>query len=205
MDLCRHCNSLLIRNDLCCYRCGIPFEQGAKLPLLCGDCQQRTVTFDETHAPFIYQGAIRYLISGLKFRSQFKNARLLGMLMAERLKPSAERPEFLIPVPLHQSRYRQRGFNQAIEIAQTIGRELAIPLSLNDCIRQRDTPHQAVLSAKKRRTNIKHAFLVRNRPTTGHVAIVDDVMTTGATVAELAIALKKAGVARADVWACARA
>ena len=205
MDICRHCNSLLIRNNHCCYRCGAPFEQDIGYPLLCGDCQRRTVSFDETHAPFIYQGAIRYLITGLKFRSQFKNARLLGMLMAEHLKTSAERPEYLIPVPLHRSRYRQRGFNQAIEIAQTLGRELAIPLNLNGCIRQRNTPHQVDLSAKQRQKNMKRAFAIRNMPAARHVAIVDDVMTTGATVAELAVALKKAGIDRVDVWVCARA
>ena len=118
---------------------------------------------------------------------------------------SAEPPEYLIPVPLHRNRYRQRGFNQAIEIAQSLSRELAIPLNLNACVRLRDTPHQIDLSAKQRRKNMKHAFAARGLSTIRHVAIVDDVMTTGATASELAIALKNAGVDRVDVWVCARA
>ncbi|MGR9115692.1 MAG: ComF family protein [Gammaproteobacteria bacterium] len=205
MDICRHCTDLLPRNNNCCYRCGAIYEQMIDHPLLCGDCQKRKMSFDETHAPFTYQGVIRYLITGLKFRSQFKNARLLGMLMAEHLKLSAECPEYLLPVPLHKSRYRQRGFNQAIEIAQTLGRELSIPLSLNGCTRIRNTPHQIDLPAKQRRKNIKHAFSIHKLPPARHVAIVDDVMTTGTTVAELAALLKKAGVDRVDVWVCARA
>lgn len=205
MDLCTHCHDLLMRNEHCCSRCAVPFEQPWQQPLLCGDCQQQPANFDETHAPFLYQGAIRYLIAGLKFHSQFKNARLLGTLLAQHLPSAGERPECLIPVPLHNRRYRERGFNQAVEIARVVGHELAIPLSLDSCIRSRNTPHQIRLSAQHRRRNVKQAFAVRRLPKAHHVAIVDDVMTTGATAAELARVLKKAGVARVDVWVCARA
>lgn len=205
MDICRHCTDLLVRNNHCCYRCGAPFEQLIDRPLLCGDCQKRRPSFDETHAPFVYQGALRYLISGLKFGARLHHARLLGMLLAEHVNETAERPEYLIPVPLHRSRYRERGFNQAIEIARSVGNELAIPLDLCSCIRHRNTPHQIDLSAKQRRQNMKNAFTVRKVTTARHVAIVDDVMTTGTTAAELALALKKAGVNQVDVWVCARA
>ena len=205
MDLCAHCRDLLARNDHCCCRCAVPFEHAWLQPLLCGDCQRQPASFDETYAPFLYQGAIRYLIAGLKFHSQFKNARLLGMLLAQHLPSASERPECLIPVPLHGRRYRERGFNQAAEIARVVGRELAIPVSPDSCIRRRNTPHQVLLSAKRRRQNVKQAFAVRRLPKARHVAIVDDVMTTGATVAELARVLKKAGVARVEVWVCARA
>ena len=204
-DICGPCAELLITNPYCCYRCGIPFEHAPTGPVLCGDCQKRMPGFDETHAPFKHQSAIRFLISGLKFRRQFKNARLLGLLMADYLKISAEMPDCLVPVPLHPRRYRERGFNQSIEIARTLSRELAIPIDLDCCIRSRNTPHQIDLPAKERRKNMKNAFTV-NRPLRfDHIAIIDDVMTTGTTVSELARALKKAGAVRVDVWVCARA
>lgn len=204
-DLCVFCSDLLIKNTHCCYRCGAHFEQAFPGPLLCGDCQNKNPGFDETHAPFLYQGAIRYLISGLKFRRQFKNARLLGMLMTDHLKQSAEMPDCLVPVPLHPRRYRERGFNQSIEIARTLTRELSIPLDLNCCVRSRNTPHQIGLSAKERRKNIKNSFAVKTPLTAAHIAIVDDVMTSGTTASELATVLKKAGALRVDVWVCARA
>jgi len=108
-------------------------------------------------------------------------------------------------VPLHKARYRQRGFNQSIEIAKAAGKALQIPVDMQSCVRHRDTPHQTQLTAKQRRTNMKNAFSMVKPITAGHIAIVDDVMTTGSTVHELAISLKKAGVARVDVWVCTRA
>jgi ComF family protein len=161
--------------------------------------------FDATYAPFLHQATTRYLITGLKFNAQYKNARLLGLLLAQGLKQSASLPDGLLPVPLHKSRYRERGFNQSIEIARTVGKELQIPVDVNSCVRHRDTPHQTKLTAKQRRANVKNAFTVIKPITARHIAIVDDVMTTGSTVLELARVLKKAGVARVDVWVCTRA
>ena len=180
-------------------------EPRANAPALCGSCLSRQPAFDVTYAPFIHQGAIRHLIGSLKFGSHYKNARLLGMLLAEHLKQSAERPDLILPVPLHKSRYRSRGFNQAIEIARTVAKELQIPLDLTSCRRHRDTLHQSQLPAKKRRKNLKNAFSVVKPIHARHIAIVDDVMTTGSTAHELACVLKKAGVSRVDVWVCARA
>ena len=173
--------------------------------VLCGRCLSKQPAFDETYAPFIHHGAIRHLISTLKFGTNYKNARLLGMLLAEHLKQNAERPDLILPVPLHKARYRQRGFNQAIEIGRTVAKELLIPLDLTSCRRQRDTPHQTQLSAKKRRKNIKNAFSIIKPIHARHIAILDDVMTTGSTAHELASVLKKAGASRVDVWVCARA
>ena len=114
-------------------------------------------------------------------------------------------PELVIPVPLHPTRYRHRGFNQSIEIAKTVAKELNIPLDLNSCSRHRDTPHQIALPAKLRRKNMKNAFLVQKMIPAQHVAIIDDVMTTGTTANELASVLKAAGVIHIDIWVCARA
>ncbi len=190
---------------------------GNATTVLCGRCLSRRPAFDRTYAPFIHQGAIRHLIGALKFGADYKNARLLGMLLAEHLTnlsgtdlhlPEGCRtgkPDLILPVPLHKSRYRQRGFNQAIEIARTVAKELQIPLDLTSCRRHRDTPHQSQLPAKKRRKNLKNAFSVIKPIHAGHIAILDDVMTTGSTADELAYVLKKAGVGRVDVWVCARA
>ncbi len=227
-DICRSCYTHLPRNNLCCYRCAeileIPFiapvlscraiparrpsgaSRAKPLPaVLCGRCLSRHPAFDETYAPYIHQGVIRHLISTLKFGADYKNARLLGMLLADHLKQTAKRPDLILPVPLHKSRYRQRGFNQAIEIARTVAKELQIPLDLTSCSRHRDTPHQTQLPAKKRRKNLKNAFSVIKPIHARHIAILDDVMTTGSTAHELAYVLKKAGANRVDVWVCARA
>ena len=161
--------------------------------------------FDETHAPFIHQGITRYLIASLKFNKQYKSARLLSFLLADYLAKSVERPELIIPIPLHKQRYKKRGFNQSIEIAKNLSKMLDIPLDTKSCIRQRDTAHQVGLSSEDRRKNIKNAFVVRKAIKANHVAIVDDVITTGSTANELAIVLKKAGVSRVDVWSCSRA
>jgi ComF family protein len=152
----------------------------------------------------MYQAELRYLILGLKNNAQYQNARLLGTLLAEQLSKT-QLPDCIIPVPLHPSRYRERGFNQSIEIAKTTAKVLHIPVDVSICIRHRDTPHQTSLTAKQRRSNIKNAFTVL-KPVKGlHIAIVDDVMTTGSTVRELANSLKKAGAKCVDVWVCARA
>lgn len=202
LDLCYSCYTQLAKNTLCCYQCARPLEISA---LLCGNCLSRSPAFDATYAPFIHQDTMRYLIAGLKFNAQYKNARLLGLLLADHLKQTAQLPDCILPVPLHKARYRQRGFNQVIEIARTTGKALQIPVDVNACVRHRDTPHQTALTAKQRRTNVKNAFTLIKPITAQHVAIVDDVMTTGSTVHELARILKKAGIERVDVWVCARA
>jgi ComF family protein len=205
MDLCYACYTQLAKNTQCCYHCATPLDIPAAISPLCGRCLRHPQAFDSTHAPFIHQGAMRHLIAGLKFKADYKNARLLGALLAEGLAQTPQLPDCLIPVPLHKARYRQRGFNQSIEIAKATGKALHIPIDIDSCIRHRDTPHQTQLTAKQRRSNMKNAFSTRQPILAQHIAIVDDVMTTGSTVHELATVLKKAGVARVDVWVCARA
>lgn len=205
MDVCLACYQDLHRNLACCYRCAEPFETALPSPQLCGRCLSKTPAFEETHAPFLYDAGMRYLISQLKFGHRHRNARLLGQLLAHELQGNAERPQCLIPMPLHRQRYVERGFNQSLEIARHVSRILAMPLALNACSRIRDTPHQANLPARQRRKNMTRAFAASALPDYRHVAILDDVMTTGSTVNALAMALRKAGVERVDVWVCARA
>ncbi len=205
LDICESCYHRLPRNNLCCYRCAETFASPIAVPVLCGRCLSETPAFDETHAPFIHQDEIRYLITGLKFGAQFKNARLLGRLLADYLDKTAEKPDCIIPIPLHKARYHERGFNQALEIARTVSLSLKIPIDYASCVRHKDTPHQTGLSAKKRRQNLRRAFSIQKPIHGRHVAILDDVMTTGSTANALATELKKAGASRVDVWVCARA
>jgi ComF family protein len=205
LDLCHWCYQALPRNIHCCFQCANLLDIPSTTPVLCGRCLGHPPAFDRSHAPFLHQGAIRHLVTTLKFNAQHPNARLLGMLLAEHLRGTAEMPDYIVPVPLHTARYRQRGYNQAIEIANILSKQLQIPLALNHCQRHRDTPHQINLTAKQRRKNLKNAFKLVKPIPANHVALVDDVMTTGATVHELAALLKKSGVAKVDVWVCARA
>jgi len=172
---------------------------------LCGRCLKNPPSFDETYAPFLYDEAMRFLIARLKFNQHYKHARLLGTLLANYLAETAELAECIIPVPLHRKRYRERGFNQSIEIARHLSKQLSIPFDSNSCIRYKDTTHQTELPAKQRRKNIRNAFSVIKPIAYRHIAIVDDVMTTGATVEALAKTLKQHGAERVDVWVCARA
>lgn len=203
-DICQPCLSQLIENSHCCYQCGNPFTEFSEPGKLCGQCLKNPPGYDCTVAPFAYQGAMRSLVTKLKFNDAYKNARLLGMLLAEKLRNDSL-PDCIIPVPLHEARYQERGFNQSIEIGRTVARQLKIPLELNACIRHRNTPHQVSLPAKQRHTNIKNAFSIAKPLHYSHVAILDDVMTTGSTVAEITAVLKQAGVQKVEVWVCARA
>lgn len=204
-DICHSCYSQLPGNDFSCFRCAEILAGSRSDVGLCGRCLSHAPAFDRTYAPYIYQGAVSRLITSLKFNACYQNARLLGILLAEYLEQYADKPDCIIPVPLHKTRYRQRGCNQAIEIARIVAKELQVPLDLDSCARRRDTPHQTGLAAKQRRKNMKNAFAVVKPIDASHVAIIDDVMTTGSTAHELAALLKKSGVMRVDVWVCARA
>ncbi len=205
LDICITCHRRLPKNTNCCSRCAEILPATASLPSLCGQCLSHSPSFDVVHAPFIYQEEIQFLIAGLKFGKHYKNARLLGLLLSQNLEKIQGKPECIIPVPLHSSRYRERGFNQAAEIAGVVSKNLNIPLAVDYCIRHKNTPQQTKLPAKVRRKNVSQAFSVKKNISAKHVTILDDVMTTGSTARSLATALKRAGVEWVDVWVCARA
>lgn len=205
-DLCQPCHDAQIEIGSHCYCCAKQFSNNSLNLQLCGDCQKSHPAFDKTYTPYIHQGAIRYLINHCKFNGAYKNSRLLGLLLARHLRnQTALLPELIIPVPLHPKRYQQRGFNQSLEIGKIIARELSIPINNTCCLRVKNTSHQVSLTAKQRHKNIKNAFQVVTPPRAKHVAILDDVMTTGATANELAKVLKLTGVKQVDVWVCAHA
>jgi ComF family protein len=201
-DLCAGCLSDLPRNDSACLRCGIPLSNGATL---CGPCNHTPPPFERSIIPFRYAPPLDHLLQQLKFHQRLHLAPLLGDLLAGAVAARNEPlPELLLPVPLHKARLRERGYNQAVELARPLAQQLAIPLAHDRFRRVRHTAAQTSLKGKDRRKNLRGAFTVEgNLP--GHVAILDDVVTTGATVNELARVLKRAGVESVEIWAIARA
>ncbi|MGH8501673.1 MAG: double zinc ribbon domain-containing protein [Gammaproteobacteria bacterium] len=201
LDLCADCADELPRLGYTCARCALPVASPDVL--VCGACQQRPPAFDKAMALYHYQPPVSYLIHQLKFHGRLLHARLLGHLLAEHLSASA-RPECIVPVPLHPRRIRGRGFNQAVELARHIGRRLRVPVDARCVRRNRHTDPQMELPAKARRKNIRGAFEIAAGFNARHVAILDDVITTGATAHELARVLRRAGAERIEVWSIAR-
>ena len=205
MDLCVGCMGDLPTNEDSCNCCALPLPAGRPPNTPCGACQKRPPPFAVSHTAFRYEDPIPALVGGAKFRARLNLVRLLGQCMAIALRErKADLPDIILPVPLHRKRLRERGYNQALEIARVVGRELAIPVDVHSCARVLATSPQAGLEQKERRRNVRGAFHVLHPLDIGHLAILDDVITTGSTVSELTLVLRKAGVKRVDVWAVAR-
>jgi ComF family protein len=199
-DLCPACTEALPWNASACLRCALPLP----VPATCGACLQKPPSMDETHAVFVYGFPLDRLVPRLKFHNDLAAGRLLSGLMAEALG-ALPRPAALVPVPLHGTRLGRRGYDQALELAAPLARSLRIPLLADVLLRTRATAPQSELDAGARQRNLRRAFAVRaDAPLPGHVALVDDVMTTGATLEAAARALRRAGVSRVDAWVCAR-
>jgi len=206
-DLCPPCAADLERNRIACPRCALPLQTAAPL---CGECLQREPPFDAAFAPFIYGHPLDLLVGKLKFVRSLAAGRVLAELWLDAIAEAVPaRPGLLVPVPLHASRLRERGYNQALELAKPLARALRIPLAEGVLSRTKPTAAQTILYAKARRKNLRGAFVVnellRAKVEATHIALIDDVMTTGATLRECARVFKRAGVSRVDVWALARA
>ena len=155
-------------------------------------------------APFEYRFPVDRLVQRFKFAGDLAVGRWLALQLAARARREA-RPQLLVPVPITRKRLRARGFNQTVEIARAVSRQLRIPTAMRVLERTRDAPAQAGLSRRARRANLRGAFRCRRGVLAGrHVALIDDVFTTGATADAAARALRRAGAARVDVWAIAR-
>lgn len=202
IDLCADCAAELPRNRSCCARCALPLAVPAEL---CGECQRHVPAWDAAWAPFRYGWPLDRLESRYKFAGDLAAGRVLSALW-QREPCAGDLPGLLLSVPLHRSRLRQRGYNQALELARPLARALHVPLRRDVLQRPRRTEAQTELDAVGRRRNVRGAFALREGVVLpAHVAILDDVMTTGATLAECARVLKRAGAAWVDVWALARA
>lgn len=200
--ICPDCQRALPWNKYACRRCALPIERGQ----ICGACLSHPPVFEQCIVPFRYEPPISTLIIQLKFQQKLRCARILGELLGESIQNQANKlPECIIPVPLHTQRIRQRGFNQAVEIARPLSKRFNIPLLYAPCYRRKNTRPQSQLSAQGRRRNLKAAFGLQKNIPFQHVAIIDDVMTTGQTVRVLSQLLHREGVQKIEVWCCARA
>jgi ComF family protein len=171
---------------------------------VCGRCLQDPPGFDDARAACLYRFPADVLVQRLKYGADLACAAALGELLADAVA-AAPRPDLLLPMPLHPARLRERGFNQAAELARPLARRLGVPLAPALCRRLRDTPAQASLDRAARRRNVRGAFACDGDLSGRHVAVVDDVLTSGATIDALARALKKAGAARVSAWVATRA
>ncbi|MFT4178724.1 MAG: ComF family protein [Thermomonas sp.] len=199
-DLCNACHADLPWLDNACERCALPLPHAGT----CGACLQHSPPLDAVHAAFDYAFPLDRLLPRLKFHRDFAAGRVLAQCMAERFA-TLPRPDALVPVPLHRMRLRQRGYDQTLELAKLLARALALPLRAKLLHRQKSTRAQSRLDANARRRNLRGAFRVDAASTLpAHVVLLDDVMTTGATLHAAAIALRKAGAQRVDAWVCAR-
>jgi ComF family protein len=208
--LCRDCiRRIDFVHDPCCPRCGLELGPHEKDTRRCSECRNTPMRFDRAVAAAHHDGAARRLVLGLKFGGQTHNVIPLGKLLDARLNDTgvAGLVQQIVPVPLHRTRLRQRGFNQSRLIAEDLGRRMGLPVIARRLRRTLDTPPQTLaVTAADRRSNVKGAFEVaRRHPFAGKtVLLVDDVLTTGATTSECAGALKRAGARVVYVATCTR-
>lgn len=180
-----------------CPVCALPTPGGR----ICGNCLKRAPHFDHTVAVFAYSFPVDKLIHALKYGEQL----MLSKVLAGRLTQCiAQRPERIVAMPLHPSRLRERGFNQSLELAHGIARNLDIPLQTNSVRRIRNTQPQSKLPWKERKRNMRNAFECNDNLAGLHIGIVDDVMTSGTTLNELARELRRAGACEISAWVVAR-
>lgn len=203
--LCSPCFDELPFNHCGCARCGKPLP---KAVAMCGECQKSPPAFDYVQTLYRYASPVDRLVQQMKYNGKLHLARLF----AEQLRDAAPgwmretgKPDLIIPVPLHPGRLRQRGFNQSIEISRLAAQYLGTRLEINRVKRIRKTEPQTDLPAKRRRQNVRGAFEIDGSFDNLAVVIVDDVVTSGHTVGELASMLKKAGAKQVGVWGIARA
>lgn len=197
---CAACDAgLPFLSDEHCRICALPTPGGS----ICGQCLQHPPAFDHTVAAYRYAFPVDKLIQALKFRDHLMLVNYLGDAL---VKCVHTEPDCLVALPLHPKRLRERGFNQSLLLASHISCRLDIPLLTDACERIRDTTPQSLLPWKERDKNMRQAFTckpdadIRGK----HVAIVDDVLTTGASIGELARALKRAGASEVSAWIIAR-
>jgi len=203
--ICPKCKADLPCTGPHCYQCGLPL--GSALDTICGACITNTPAFTRTVCALQYQFPADRLVQSFKFNRQLAAGRVLSHLMCEYVAANnLNRPDMLIPVPLHNLRMIKRGFNQACELGSYVSNILDIPLLTSALRRHRNTRAQSGLNRKQRRKNVRGAFYWHGPTQPGcHIALIDDVMTTGTTVTECARVLKKAGAKRVDIWVAARA
>ncbi|MBD8494611.1 ComF family protein [Pseudomonas syringae] len=207
LPLCVPCEAELPWLGAQCPGCALPLSGAERL---CTGCRLRPPAFSQVIAPWEYRFVVDRLITRFKHQGQWPLGRLLADLMAlylqHRFDEGLPRPDALLPVPLARQRLRQRGFNQAAMLAGWLGKTLQIPVDERQLQRIRETPSQQGLDARARKHNLADAFSLRDRHAVRdrHLAVVDDVLTTGTTAQTLAHLLIQAGARRVDIYCLAR-
>ncbi|WP_110951548.1 ComF family protein [Pseudomonas bohemica] len=190
-----------------CERCALPLSICG---LTCAQCTRQPPAFDEVIAAWLYDFPIDALVTRFKHQGKWPLGRLLaellGLSLQHRFDEGLARPDLMIPVPLANRRLRQRGYNQAAMLANWLSSQLGLPVDERLIKRVKETPAQQGLGAKARKRNLRDAFVLTApaRVTGKHVALIDDVLTTGSTADALARLLSKAGARKVDVYCLAR-
>ncbi|WP_170799549.1 ComF family protein [Stutzerimonas stutzeri] len=205
--LCSPCEADLPWLDGRCTVCAVPLPSRG---LVCGECLKRPPSYDHVEVPWRFAFPVDALITRFKHQARWPYGRLLGERLAHHLEHAfadgLPRPDLLLPVPLARRRLRQRGFNQAQMLADWLSRPLGIATDARVLDRVLDTLAQQQLDAAARCRNLRQAFAIATGADVKgrHLALVDDVLTTGATAEALARLLKRAGAERVDVYCLAR-
>ena len=198
--LCAACDADLPRLPAAlCPRCALPTYDGG----LCGPCLSAPPAFDATFAALRYVDIAARLIPAAKFAGRWPLLPMLAEVLLDRL-PVSPAVDLIVPLPLHPQRLRERGYNQAVEIAVPLARNFKLPLARDVLIRDKNTAQQTRLTHAARHSNLRGAFRAEPSVKGLRIALVDDVMTTGATLDAAARALKKAGAAQVEAWVLAR-
>lgn len=198
LGLCEACyKDLPWHNTPKCPQCGLSSNG-----LVCGSCLNSPPDFDATHGLFTYNFPLDVMMQRYKYGSMLNLGHIFGKMLSNKINLADV--DLVIAMPMHPKRLKERGFNQALEIAKIITKNNPEKLDYQSVQRQKLTPPQASQPLKERVRNIKGAFTISNHLNGKRIAIVDDVMTTGASLNELAKSLKKAGASHVECWVVAR-
>jgi ComF family protein len=214
IPLCTMCQHQLAPNTVACSRCALPLPAAERSSIstqktsLCGNCQRVSSPFNRVIAPWLYDEQLAYLLHRWKYQKDQRITALLAHLWVSSIDSDFDPPDLLIPVPLHWRKFWHRGWNQSELLTLELRRQSPIlrkiELGTRWVQRHRATAPQATLSASQRKANMLGAFTVRRRCDNLRVAIIDDVLTTGATAGAMANALRDAGASGVDLWCIAR-
>ena len=208
MNCCVGCRDDLPWIRSACQKCGAPVPPDYP-DRTCGVCRLLLRSISRILSALVYEYPVDRLVALAKFQARTDAARLLGDLLAVHLRAQQsagllDPPDLLIPVPLHRLRLARRGFNQALEIALPVAADLGLPLKTDICRRIQHTREQTTLSGAARHRNTRDAFRATRNLSGCHIAIIDDVVTTGSTVGAIARVLHAAGASKIQVWSVAR-
>lgn len=208
--ICKYCHNDILLDRVCCLHCGCSLISTQSF---CGECLQHHFEFTQLHAVANYQSPFPELIKKLKYDHHLLYADLLGHLLADSIlqrynEMQLEKIDYLIPVPLHIKKHRERGFNQAQLITDALAKCLPVKIPQASLIRDKSTNPQEGLSRHQRLLNLQNAFSLNKEKTLNlegkYIVLIDDVVTTGATINSLCKILLAEGVKKIDVWCICR-